>query len=144
VAAAIDDASHFAFSSTSQHKNHAFAVAAAGSQAAVYVPPLTHVAPSVTATTTNIVTVIGTIVVNSATSISTGAIVVDLAPTVPTSDCQQNAAPSNATPLDWGEVYPFDVGDHLNMEAPALPLCFASEEKSCSDDDSIFVDMSRY
>jgi hypothetical protein len=83
VAAAIADTSHFAFSSTSQQNTKAFAVAAAGSQDDAYVPPPTHVAPSVANTTTSIVT-------------AAGAIVVDSAPTVPTSGCQQNAAPSNA------------------------------------------------
>jgi hypothetical protein len=75
--------------------------------------------------------------------ITVGAIVVDSAPIVPTSDCQQNAAPSNSPPLDWVEVNLFDVGAHLNMDVPALPLCFVSEDKSCSDDDSVFLDLSR-
>jgi hypothetical protein len=142
VAAAVADASRFAFSSTSQQNTKAFAVAAAGYQAAVRVPPPNHVALSVAATNTSIVAAAGAIAVDSATSTAVGAIVVDSVPTVPTSDCQQNAAPSNAPPLDWGEVNPFDVGAHLNMEAPALSLCFASEDESCSDDDSVFVDLS--
>jgi hypothetical protein len=110
------------------------------------VPPPTHVAPSVAATTTSIGAAAGAITVDSATSTAVGAIVVysaPMVPTVPTSDCQQNAAPSNSPPLDWGEVDPFGVGAHLNMEAPALPLCFVSEDESCSDDDSVFVDLSR-
>jgi hypothetical protein len=84
--------------------------------------------------------------VDSATTTAVGAvgaIVVDSAPTVPTSDSQQNAAPSNAPPLDGGEINPFDVGTHLNMEVPALPLCFANEDESCSDDNSVFVDLTR-
>jgi hypothetical protein len=121
----------------------AFAEAAAGCQAAAHVPPPTHVATSVAATNTSIVAAAGAIAVDSATTTAVGAIVVDSAPTVPTSDCEQNAAPSNAPPLDWGEVNTFDVGAHLNMDVPALPLCSASEDKSCSDDDSVFVDLSR-
>jgi hypothetical protein len=65
----------------------------------------------------------GAIAFDSATTSTTtaaGAIVVDSAPTVPTYDCQQNTAPSNAPPLDCGEVNPFDVGAHLNMKVPAL------------------------
>jgi hypothetical protein len=143
VVTEVADASCFAFSPTSQHNTNAFAVAAAGFQAASHMHPPNHVAPSVAATTTSIVTADGAIAVDSATSTAVGAIVVDSAPTVPTSDCQQNDAPSNAPPLDWGEVNPFDVGAHLNMEAPSLPLCFASEDESCSDDDSVFVDLSR-
>jgi hypothetical protein len=109
------------------------------------VPPPTHVAPSVAATNTSIVAAAGAIAFDSATSTTTadGAIVVDSAPTVPTSDCQKNTAPSNAPPLDWGEVNPFDVGAHLNMKVPALPFCFSSEDESCSDDDSVFLDLSR-
>jgi hypothetical protein len=121
----------------------AFAEAADGCQAAAHVPPPTHVDPSVAATNTSIVAAAGAIAVDLATTTAVGAIVVDSAPTVPTSDCQQNAAPSNAPPLDWGEVNPFDVGAHLNMEVTALPLWFASEDESCSDDDSVFVDLSR-
>jgi hypothetical protein len=124
----------------------AFAEAAAGFQAAARVPPPTNVAPSVAATNTSIVAAAGAIAVDSATTTAVGAvgaIVVDSAPTVSTSDCQQNAAPSNSPPLDWVEVNPFDVGAHLNMEVPALPLCFASKDESCSDDDSVFVDLSR-
>jgi hypothetical protein len=110
-------------------------VAAAVSQASAYVPPPTHVSHTVTATTSIIAT---------STDI---AIVVDLAPTVlahqvPTSDCQQNAAPSNAPPLDWGEVHPFAVVVYLNMEAPALPFCFGSKDEICSDDDSVFFHLS--
>jgi hypothetical protein len=85
VAAAIADASCVAFSSTSQQNTKAFAVAAAGYQAAAYMPPLTGVAPSVDATTTSIVSAAGAIIVDSATSTATGAIVVHSAPTVPTS-----------------------------------------------------------
>jgi hypothetical protein len=121
----------------------AFAEEAAGCQADSHVPPPTHIATSVAATNTSIVAAAGAIVVDSAATTAGGAIIVDLAPTVPTSDCQQNSAPSNAPPLDWGEVNPFDVGAHLNMEVPALPLCFASEDESCSDDDSVFLDLSR-
>jgi hypothetical protein len=123
----------------------AFAEEAAGCQAAVHVSPPTHVA-LVAATNTSIVTAAGAIAVDSATTTAVGAvgaIVVDSAPTVPTSDCQQNDAPSNAPPLDWGEVNPFDVGAHLNMEVPSLSLCFASKDESCIDDDSVFVDLSR-
>jgi hypothetical protein len=109
----------------------------------VYPPP--HVAPTVAATTNIIATSTAAITATS-TDIAV-AIVVDSAPTVldhqaPTSDCQQNDIPSNAPPLDWGEVDPFDVGVHLNMEAPALPLCFGSEDESCCDDDSVFVNFS--
>jgi hypothetical protein len=123
----------------------AFAEAADGCQAASHVPPPTHVAPSVAATNTSIIAVAGAIAiaVDSATTTAVGAIVVDSAPTVPTSDCQQNDVPSNAPPLDWGEVNPFDVGAPLNMEVPALPLFFASEDGSFSDDDLVFVDLSR-
>jgi hypothetical protein len=82
----------------------AFAEATAGCQVAVHVPPPTHVAPSVAATNTSIVAAAGAIAFDSATSTTTaaGAIVVDSAPIFPTSDCQQNTAPSNAPPLDWG------------------------------------------
>jgi hypothetical protein len=130
---------------TSQQNTNAFAVAAAGYQAAAHVPPPTHVTPSVASTTISIIAAAaaGAVAVDSATNTAVGVIVVDSAPTVPTSDCQQNAAPSNAPPLDWGEVNAFDVGAHLNMEAPDLPLCLASEVESCSDDDSVFVDLSR-
>jgi hypothetical protein len=128
---------------TVPNSTKAFAEAAAGCQSAAHVPPLTHVAPSVAATNTSIVAAAGAITVDSATKTAVGAIVVYSAPTVPTSDCQQNAAPSNAPPLDWGEVNPFDFGAHLNMEVPDLPLCFASEDESCSDDDSVFVVLSR-
>jgi hypothetical protein len=128
----------------------AFAEADAGCQAAAHVPPPTHIAPSVAATNTSIVAaagaIAGAIAVDSATITAVGAvgaIIVNSAPTVPTSDCQQNASPSNAPPLDWGEVNPFCVGAHLNMEVPALPLCFASEDESFSDDNSIFVDLLR-
>jgi hypothetical protein len=121
----------------------AFSEASAGCQAAAHVPPPTHVSPSVAATNTSIVAAFGAIAVDSATTTAVGAIVVDSAPTVPTSDCQQNDAPSNAPPLDWGELNPFDVGAHFNMEVPALPLCFASEDESCSDDDSVFLNLSR-
>jgi hypothetical protein len=123
----------------------AFAEATAGCQADAHMPPPTHVAPSVAAANTSIVAAAGAIAFDSATSTTTatGAIVVDSAPTVPTSDCQQNTTPSNAPPLYWGEVNPFDVGTHLNMEVPALPLCFASEDESCSDDNSVFLDLSR-
>jgi hypothetical protein len=121
----------------------AFSEEAAACQAAARVPPPTHVSPSVADTNTSIVAAAGAIAVDSATITAVGAIVVDSAPTVPTSDCQKNAAPSNAPPLDWGEVNPFDVGAHLNMEVPDLPLCFASEDESCSGDDSVFVDLSR-
>jgi hypothetical protein len=141
----------------------AFSEAAAGCQAAAHVPPPTHVAPSIAArnstsivaaagaiafdsATTSTTTAAGAIVVDSATTSTTtaaGATVVDSAPTVPTSDCQQTTATSNAPPLDWGEVNPFDVGAHLNMKVPALRLCFASEDESCSDDDSVFLDLSR-
>jgi hypothetical protein len=142
VAAAIADASRFAFSSAFPQHTKAFAVAASEYQDVAYVPPPTHVAPSVDATTNISVAVAGAIVVHSATSTAAGAIVVDLAPTFPTSDCQQNTAPSNAPPLDWGEVYTFDVLAHLNMEANALPLCFTSEEENCSDNNSVFIDLS--
>jgi hypothetical protein len=121
----------------------AFAEAAAGCKAVDHVPTPTHVAPSAAATNTSIVAAAGAIAVDSATTTTVGAIVVDLAPTVPTSDCQKIAALSKAPPLGWGEVNPFDVGAHLNMEVPALPLCFASEDKSCSDDDSVSLDLSR-
>jgi hypothetical protein len=121
----------------------AFAEAAAGCQDAAHVPPPTHVSSSVADTNTSIVDAAGAIAVDSATITAVGAIVVDSAPTVPTSDCQQNAAPSNDPPLDWGEVNTFDVGAHLNMEVPALQLCFTRENESCSDDDSVFVDLSR-
>jgi hypothetical protein len=142
VAAPVDDASNFAFDSTNQPNNKACAVAAAGSQAAAYVPPPTHVAPKVADTTTSIIpTSTAAVASNSTAAVK---IVVDSAPTVPTSDCQQNTAPSNSHSLDWGEVNPFDVGVHLNMEDPALPLCFASEDESCSDDDSVFVNLLRY
>jgi hypothetical protein len=83
VDAAIADTSRFAFSSTSQHNTNAFSVAAAGYQADAHVPPPTHVATSVDATTTIIIIA----------AAAAGAIVVDSAPTVPTSDCQKNAAP---------------------------------------------------
>jgi hypothetical protein len=125
----------------------AFAEAAAGCQAAAHVPPPTHASTSVAATnSTSIVAAAGAIAFDSATTsttTATSAIVVDSAPTVPTSDCQQNTDPSNTPPLGWGEVNPFDVGAHLNMKVPALPLCFASEDESCSDDDSVFLDLSR-
>jgi hypothetical protein len=124
----------------------AFAEADAGCQAAAHLPPPTHVAPSVAATNTSIFDTAGAIAVDSDTTTAVGAvgaIIVDSSPTVPTSDCQQNADPSNSPPLDWGEVNTFDVGAHLKIEVPALPLCFASEDESCSDDDSVFVDLSR-
>jgi hypothetical protein len=99
-----------------------FAEAAAGCQDAAHVPPPTHVAPSVADTNTSIIAAAGAIAVDSATTTAVSAIVVDSAPTVPTSDCQQNGAPSNAPPLDWGEVNPFAVGAHFSMEVHALPL----------------------
>jgi hypothetical protein len=87
VAAAVADDSRVV---TSQQNTNTFAEAAAIYQADAYVPHPTHVGPSVASATT--------------TSIVAGASVVDSAPTVPTSDCQQNDAPSNAPPLDGGEV----------------------------------------
>jgi hypothetical protein len=54
--------------------------------------------------------------------------------------------PALALPLYWG-IYeaPFGVGIHLNMDAPARPLCHmdCDNNDSSSDDDSIFVDLSR-
>jgi hypothetical protein len=79
VATVAADASRFAFSPTSQQNTKAFAVAAAGFQAAVHVHPPNHVAPSVAATTNSIVTANGALTVNSATSTAVGAIVVDSA-----------------------------------------------------------------
>jgi hypothetical protein len=124
-----------------EENTKAFAEGAAGCQAAAHVPPPTHIYTSVAAANISIVAAAGDIAVDSATNTAVGAIIVDSAPTVPTSDCQQNAAPSNDPPLDWGEVNSFDVGAHLNMEVPSLSLCFASEYESCSDDDSVFVNL---
>jgi hypothetical protein len=97
-------------------------VAAAGFQVATYVAP---------------------IVITVATTPAGVAIAVDSAlaygatTDAPTSDLQPNA-PSNAPPLDWGGA-PFDVGLNL-MNAP---LCGIESEDESSDDDSIFIDLSR-
>jgi hypothetical protein len=52
-----------------------------------------------------------------------------------------------APQLDWGIDYaPCDVGIHLDLDAPARPLCNVDcddDDDSRSDDDSIFVDLSR-
>jgi hypothetical protein len=50
------------------------------------------------------------------------------------------------TLIDWGiDEAPFDVGIHLDMDAPARPLYHVDCENddSSSDDDSIFVHLSR-
>jgi hypothetical protein len=55
--------------------------------------------------------------------------------------------PAPAPQLDWCiDDAPFDVGIHLDLDAPARPLCNVDcddDDDSSSDDDSIFVDLSR-
>jgi hypothetical protein len=55
--------------------------------------------------------------------------------------------PAFVPQLDWGiDDAPFDVGIHLDLYAPARPLCNVDcddDDDSSSDDDSIFVDLSR-
>jgi hypothetical protein len=56
-------------------------------------------------------------------------------------------SPALAPQLNWG-IYdaPFDVGIHLDLDAPARPLCNVDcydDDDSSSDDDSSFVDLLR-
>jgi hypothetical protein len=64
-----------------------------------------------------------------------------------TTDTTENPNPPHAPPLDWSDASfddsPVDVGIHLDMEAPAVPLCRDDGESSSDDDDSIFVDLLR-
>jgi hypothetical protein len=53
-------------------------------------------------------------------------------------------APPRAPHLDWGET-PFDVGNHLDLNAPVMPMCDMDSDDNdehSSDDDSIFIDLS--
>jgi hypothetical protein len=63
-----------------------------------------------------------------------------LAHGVLTSDIQPNA-PSHASPLHWGGS-PFDVGVQLTINAPLCGIESKDEDK-LSDDNAIFVDLSR-
>jgi hypothetical protein len=132
VAASVSaSASCYVTSQASQPNCKTFSAAAAGFQADTYV------APTFVTIATNVDDV--TIAVDS--DLAGVVIVIDpaLVRGAPTSDLQPNT-PSNASPLDWVEEAPFDVGVQLTMNAP---LCGIESEYGVSDDDSIFVDLLR-
>jgi hypothetical protein len=104
-------------------------VAAAGFQTAAYVAPTV-----VTITAAAVAIAVDSDLAHGTTSAVDSALVHGA-----TSDLQPNA-PSNTSPLDWDEEAPFDVGVQLTMNSP---LCGVESEDELSDDDSIFVDLSR-
>jgi hypothetical protein len=130
-AAASASASH---SVPSQPSCNTFAVAADGFQAAPYIAPTV-----VTITTAGVAIAVESAAVDSDLAHgATSAVDSDLAHGT-TSDLQPNA-PSKASPLDWDEEAPFDFGVQLTMDDPLFGV--ESEDES-SDNDSIFVDLSR-
>jgi hypothetical protein len=130
-AAASASASH---SVPSQPSCNTFSVAAAGFQAAAYVAPTV-----VTIDTAAVAIAVESAAVNSYIAHGTTSAVDSALAHVATSDLQPNA-PSNASHLDWDEEAPFDVEVQLTMNSP---LCGVKSEDELSDDDSIFVDLSR-
>jgi hypothetical protein len=54
----------------------------------------------------------------------------------------ENPNPPHVPPLDCSDApfdnHPFNIGIHLDMEAPAMPLCHDEGKRSSDDDDSIF------
>jgi hypothetical protein len=130
-AAASASTSH---SVSSQPSCNTFAVAAAGFQATPYIAPNV-----VTITTTGIAIAVKSAAVDSDLAHGATSAVDSALAHGATSDLQPNF-PSNASPLDWDEEAPFDVGVQLTMNDP---LCGVESEDELSDDDSIFIDLSR-
>jgi hypothetical protein len=130
-----------AWSKSTQDDHHTFALAATGDPAASHAVPAS--VNTIVASTPDMTT---------AGAIITGAIIAapfiaagTVAPVTraSTNDGLPNAPP-HAPPLDWGDT-PFDVGIHLDLNAPAMPLCDMDSDdnhKTSSDDDSIFIDLS--
>jgi hypothetical protein len=119
---------------------HAFALAAAaGDPSASHAGPviITIIVASDTATAGTIVT--GAIA--TAPVVTAGAVTPIARAT--TIDGLPNAPP-HAPPIDWSEA-PFDIGIHLDLNAPSMSLCEMDSDddnESSSDDDSIFIDLS--
>jgi hypothetical protein len=115
----------------STHNPKKFALADAGNPAA------THAAPAIFNASRTDTTTSGT-GMTAAGAIITVTMVAVAAATYVT----KNPNPPQAPPLDWSDT-PFDVGIHLDMESPAMPLCHDKGEISSDDENSIFVDLSR-
>jgi hypothetical protein len=144
VASAVAESASASHSAHSQANCKTFDVAASGFQATTYV------APTVSHTVITIITTGVDIFIESALDGVAIAIKSDLAHGATsaidsalahgaTSNLHPNN-PSTASPLDWGEEDPFDVGVQLTMNAP---FCGVQSKDESSDDDSIFVDFSR-
>jgi hypothetical protein len=122
--ATIDNARSYA-AATAKDEFNTFDIAAAGD------PVAPHAAPVDSATC-----------MTSANDVTTGAIV-PAAASVRHGGLITHVA-SGAPPLDWGDT-PFDVGTHLDFNAPAIPLSHMDSDDdagtSISYDDSIFIDL---
>jgi hypothetical protein len=118
----------------SQPSCNTFAVAAAGFQAAPYIAPTV-----VTIATAGVAIAVKSAAVDSDLAHGDTSAVDSALAHGATSDLQPNF-PSNASPLDWDDEAPFDVGVQLTMNDP---LCGVKSEDEWSDDDSIFIDLSR-
>jgi hypothetical protein len=110
-------------------------MAAAGSPAAAHADPVILDASTATASSTWMSAVGAIIAAASAVAVAHN----------PNPNPNPPHTPPHAPPLDWYDA-PFDVGIHLDTEAPATPLWHDENEResrSDDDDDSIFVDLSR-
>jgi hypothetical protein len=108
-AAASESASHYV---PSQPSCKTFAMAAAGFQAAAYIAPTV-----VTIATADVAIAVESAAINSALAHGATSAVDSALSHGATSDLHPNA-PSHASPLDWDEEYPFDVGVQLTMNDP--------------------------
>jgi hypothetical protein len=120
----------------SQDDLKTFALAAPGDPAAPHAAPVNSTNDSETRTT-DAVAVAPSSIVQAPDSIvqATGGIIAPTGVALPPD-------------LDWDDCdAPFDVGIQLDFHAPAKPLCPLdsdnNELSSSSDDDSIFIDLSR-
>jgi hypothetical protein len=114
-----------------------FALAAAPDPAASHAAP--HPATTTSGTNTNANA-------NSTTSDTTTIITRAMASPA-TVGRNPKQIPALEPQLDWDiDDAPFDVGIHLNLDTPSRPLCNVdcdNDDNISSDDDSIFVDLSR-
>jgi hypothetical protein len=115
-----------------------FTLAAAGD------PDASHAAPD-TATTTSGT---NTNAKSNATTTDTTTIVTHAMASPAAVGRNPKQSPALSPQLDRGiDDAPFEMGIHLDLYAPARPLCNVDcdgDDDSSSDDDSIFVDLSRY
>jgi hypothetical protein len=130
-AAASVSASHYV---PSQPSCKTFAVAAAGFQAAPYISPTV-----ITIATAGVAIDVESAVVDSDLAHGATSTVDYVLAHGATSDLQPNF-PLNTSSLDWDEEAPFDVAVQITMSDP---LCGVESEDESSDDDTIFVDLSR-